>query len=170
MWISYTALGASVFAAVVSAISARTAYLAFQMSGPRLQFLVETLTPDPPNSRYIAKVKVVNRGRGEVDIAGFYITSYGHRKPILRITEIVAGHPLPHRIMGGSEEVWHLDLLPTARRYVAGLQDRSIRPWSSWPEQVYLTAKGANGNLAHAKRPQLSTRQLIIDTLPAGGG
>jgi hypothetical protein len=165
-WVSYAALGVSGIAAVIAGASARISYLSYRASGPRLQLVVQSLTRDPSSGRVLVRLKVVNRGRGDVDVAGFYVTPYGARKPVLEVKEVASGPGLPRRVAGSSEESWTLDLVPTAKRYVTGLRDRTIKPRSSWPEQAYLSVKGGNGKFVHAKSRQFSTRQLIIDSLP----
>lgn len=119
---------------------------------------------DPSNGRVLIQLRVVNQGRGEIDVAGFFVTPYRSSKPVLEILEIMKGRSLPYRVAGGSEESWTVDVVQTAKKYDAGLRDKTIKPWSSRPEQMYFSVKGG-GKFVHAKSQRYDARKLIADAL-----
>ena len=73
----------------------------------------------------------------------------------------IGGQPTSglRELAGGSEESWTVDVVPTAKKYYAGLQDKTIRPWSSWPEQMFFGVKG-DGKFVHAKRHRYDAPQV----------
>jgi hypothetical protein len=112
---------------------------------------------------------VMSRGRGEVSIDGFDITPYGGERPKARLAiEQIEGEPLPHRLAGNSWQTWFANVLPVARRYVAGLRDGSIKPYSAWPELFYFSVRMANGKYAHAKASHYGARSLIAEAYAEG--
>jgi hypothetical protein len=165
-WVSYGALGVAAFAAVVALVSARISYLAYKAAGPRIRLRVEPGTNEPASGRVMIKFTVENRGRGDVSIVSFQVTPYGERKPVLEIEQIEGAFTLPHRLPGNSQETWFGNVLEVMRRYDAGLRDRSIKPYSSWPSQVYFSVKLGSGKYAHAKREQFDSRALIAGAFP----
>jgi hypothetical protein len=164
-WVSYAALGVAGFAALIALSSARISYLSYRASGPRVRLQVDYRSRDAASARVVMGFTIVNEGRGDISIVGFYVTPYGSSKPVLPIEEI-EGEPLPHRLAGNSQETWSANVLPAMRRYDAGLRDRSIRPWSSWPSQIYFSVKTGSGKYVHAKSAGFDSRALIADAFP----
>lgn len=163
-WVSYTALGVAALAALVALISARISYLNYRASGPHIQLQAKRSSAEPGSIEM--EFTVVNRGRGEVSIDGFYMTPYGtNTKPEVHIADY-GGQPLPYRLAGNAQQVWQAGLLDAARKYDAGLRDGSIKPYSSWPELFYFSVKLGNGQFVHAKHPRLDARALIAEAFP----
>ncbi len=52
------------------------------------------------------------------------------------------------------------------RRYDAGLRDKTFKPYSSWPSQIFFTVMVGSGKYAHAKSMQFDARTLIADAFP----
>lgn len=102
-----------------------------------------------------------------ISIVGSAVTPYGSSKPVLPI-EQVEGEPLPHRVAGNSQETWLANVLPAMRRYDAGLRDRWIKPWSSWPSNIYFSVRTGNGKYVHAKGACFDSRALVVDAFPVG--
>ena len=165
-WVSIAALGVSCLAALVALVSVRVSYLSFRASGPRLRLRIQSRQRDPGNGRVLIELRVVNEGRGNGDIASFHITPYGSSKAVLEIKDVMEGRALPYRLAGNSEETWFVDVVPVARKYDAGLRDRTFKPRSSWPGQIYFSVRGGNGEFVHAKSHRVDARQLIVDALP----
>jgi hypothetical protein len=165
-WVSYAALGVAGFAALTPLASARISYLSYRANGPRVRLQVDYRSKDAAAGRVVIGLTVVNEGRGDVSIVGFYVTSYGSSKPVLTIEQL-EGKPLPHRVAGNSQETWLANVLPVMRQYDAGLRDRSIKPWSSWPSQIYFSVKTGNGKYVHAKSAGFDSRALIADAFPS---
>jgi len=161
-WVSYAALGVAGFAALIALASARISYLNYRSSGPRLRLQVEYMSKDPAFSRVMMGFTVVNEGRGDVSVVSFHVTPYGSSKPVL-VIDNVEGDPLPHRVSGNSQESWLANVLPAMRRYDAGLRDKSIKPWSSWPSQIYFSVMVGSGKYIHEKGAQFDSRTLIAD-------
>ena len=158
-WVSYAALGISGIAVLVS-------FLSYRASGPRVRLKAHYELKDPANRRAVVAFTVVNEGRGDDSIVGFHIIPYGHiRKAVVEV-ENVEGPPLPHRLASNSQETWHANVLPAAREYDAGLRDKSIKPWSSWPSHIYFNVKRGNGRYVRDKSARFDARQLIADTYP----
>jgi hypothetical protein len=164
-WVSYAALGVAGLAALTALTSARISYLSYRASGPRIRLRVDYKSNDAASGRVVMSFTVVNRGRGDVSIVGFYVTPYGSSKPVLAI-EQVEGEPLPQRVAGNSEETWFANVLPAMRRYDAGLRDKSIKPWSTWPSRIYFSVKIGSGKYIHAKSAEFDSRALIAGAFP----
>ncbi|MGC5017158.1 hypothetical protein [Micromonospora sp. DT47] len=138
-WVAYAALGTSALAVLVATVAARVAV--------------------------VMAFTVTNEGRGEVSIQGFRITPYGHRRPVLDVTE-VEGHTLPARLASSSRTTWHANVLPVAREYEQALRSGRIKPYSSWPSQFYFTVSAGNGTQAHDRAHQFDARRIIADAFP----
>lgn len=165
-WVSYAALGLSGVAGTVALVSARISYLAYKAGGPRIRLLVVMAPGEPEPGRTALNLTVVNSGRGDVSIAGFHVTPYGSRKPVLEIEEVDIAPPLPYRLPGNSQQSWGMDVLPTMRRYDAALRKGSIKPWSSWPQQVFFTVRLGNGSYVHAKSTVVNSQSIIAAAFP----
>jgi hypothetical protein len=164
-WVAYVALGISSLAVLLSGVAARIAYLSYRASGPRLRLEAVHKETDPSARRVVTAFTVTNEGRGEVSVEGFKITPYGHRRPVLDVTD-VERPALPARVVGSSSTTWHANVLPVAREYDAALISRRIRPFSSWPSHFYFTVCAGNGTLAHDRAHQFDARQLIANAVP----
>jgi hypothetical protein len=165
-WVAYAALGTSAFAVLVSTVAARVAYMSYRASGPRLRLEATHKETDASARRVVIDFTVTNLGRGDVSIEGFKITPYGHRRPVLDVTD-VEGPSIPARLAGSSSTTWHANVLPVARLYDAALRSGKIKPRSSWPSQFYFTVSAGNGTHAHDRTHQFDARQLIADAFPA---
>ncbi|MFG1954323.1 hypothetical protein [Micromonospora sp. NPDC048830] len=121
---------------------------------------------DPSARRVVMAFTVTNEGRGDVSIQGFRITPYGHRRPVLDVTE-VEGPTLPARLEGSSRATWHANVLPVAREYDQALRSGKIKPYSSWPSQFYFTLSAGNGTNAHDRAHQFDARRIIADAFPS---
>jgi hypothetical protein len=94
------------------------------------------------------------------------VTPYGERKPVLELHN-VEGDALPYRLAGSSEQSWQANVLPVARAYDAGLRDKTIKPWSSWPSVFFFSVRTGDGKIAHAKASQFDAGRLIADVFVA---
>ena len=164
-WVAYAALGTSALAVLVSSVAARVAYLSYRASGPRLRLEVTRNDVDPSARRVVMSFTVTNLGRGEVSVQRFRLTPYGHRRPVLDVTD-VEGATLPHRLAGSSSETWRANVLPVAREYDEALRSGKIKPYSTWPSHFYFTVVAGNGAQAHDRARQFDARGLIAEAFP----
>src|SRR5262245_19054039 len=164
-WVAYAALGASGLAVLVSSVAARIAYLSYRASGPRLRLKAEYKETDAAARRVVVAFTVTNLGRGEVSVQGFKITPYGHRRPVLDVTE-VDGPALPLRLAGSSIATWQANVLPVAREYDKALRDGKIKPFSSWPSHFYFTVSAGNGTYTRDRANQFDARTIIAGAFP----
>jgi hypothetical protein len=56
------------------------------------------------------------------------------------------------------------NVLPAVRRYDAGLRDRSIKPWSTWPQLIYFSVKVGQRQVRTCQNAQFDSRALIVPT------
>lgn len=166
-WVAYAGLAASGVALLVSAAAVRIAYLSYRASGPRIHLTVAHKETKAAARRVVVAFTVTNRGRGDVSIQGFKITPYGERRPVLDVTDIEDGVPLPARLEASSSMTWDANVLPVAREYDAALRTGKIRPNSSWPSMFYFTVSAGNGLLTRDRKHMFDARQIISDAFPS---
>lgn len=122
---------------------------------------------DSASRRVTATFTVVNSGRGDTSIIGFHLTPCSEMRPVINVeSQNLDGPTLPYRVEGNSQMTWIANILPAARQYGSGLDQKLISLDPKNPSQIFLTVQTGNGKFVHDKSARFDAYQLVAGVFP----